>query len=200
MDRRTEKTRQSIIDAFVKLTNKSGYEKVSVKDIIQEANIGRSTFYDHFETKDELARYICYSLFDHIFGENIPICSTHDFSKTPPNTKNHITHILYHLRDKRQYYIGILTYLHGSMFLRFMREYMQQYIQISFTDVEEYHLNNIPEDFIRNHITNSLIGMIHWWLRGEMRKTPEEMADYFCTLMNTNFIELKHDKSINHVY
>lgn len=57
MDRRTEKTRQSIIDAFVKLTNKSGYEKVSVKDIIQEANIGRSTFYDHFETKDELARY-----------------------------------------------------------------------------------------------------------------------------------------------
>lgn len=59
MDRRTEKTRQSIIDAFVKLTNKSGYEKVSVKDIIQEANIGRSTFYDHFETKDELARYIC---------------------------------------------------------------------------------------------------------------------------------------------
>lgn len=200
MDRRTEKTRQSIIDAFVKLTNKSGYEKVSVKDIIQEANIGRSTFYDHFKTKDELARYICYSLFDHIFGENIPICSTHDFSKTPPNTKNRITHILYHLRDKRQYYIGILTYLHGSMFLRFMREYMQQYIQISFTDVEEYHLNNIPEDFIRNHITNSLIGMIHWWLRGEMRKTPEEMADYFCTLMNTNFIELKHDKSINHVY
>ena len=77
---------------------------------------------------------------------------------------------------------------------------MQQYIQISFTDVEEYHLNNIPEDFIRNHITNSLIGMIHWWLRGEMSKTPEEMADYFCTLMNTNFIELKHDKSINHVY
>lgn len=70
MDRRTEKTRQAIIDAFVKLTNKSGYEKISVKDIIQEANVGRSTFYDHFETKDELARAICYALFEHILGLN----------------------------------------------------------------------------------------------------------------------------------
>ena len=177
-----------------KLTNKSGYEKINVKDIIQEANVGRSTFYDHFETKDELARAICYALFEHIFGENVPVCSTHDFSKTPINTKNRITHILYHLRDKRQYYLGILKYLHGSMFLRFMREYMQQHIQISFTNVTEYHMTNIPEDFIRNHITNSLIGMIHWWLRNGMQQTPEEMAEYFCTLMNTNLIELKSDK------
>lgn len=36
MDRRTEKTRQSIIDAFVKLTNKSGYEKVSVKILFRK--------------------------------------------------------------------------------------------------------------------------------------------------------------------
>lgn len=194
MDRRTEKTKQSIIDAFVKLTNKTDYEKISVKDIILEANVGRSTFYDHFETKDELARYICYSLFEHIFGENVPVCSTHDFSQTPPDTKNRIAHILYHLRDKRQYYLGILKYLRGSVFLRFMREYMQRHIHISFKDVQEYNHYNIPEDFIRNHITNSLIGMIRWWLYNDMRQTPEEMADYFCTLMNTNLIELKSDK------
>lgn len=80
------------------------------------------------------------------------------------------------------------------MFLRFMREYMQQHIHISFKDVQEYNHYNIPEDFIRNHITNSLIGMIRWWLYNDMRQTPEEMADYFCTLMNTNLIELKSDK------
>lgn len=81
MDRRTEKTKQSIIDAFVKLTNKTDYEKISVKDIILEANVGRSTFYDHFETKDELARYICSSLFEHILEKMSPYAQPTIFLK-----------------------------------------------------------------------------------------------------------------------
>ena len=68
MDRRQKKTRQAIIDAFVKLLTKTSYEKVSVKDIIDAADVGRSTFYSHFETKDDLARQICFELFDHIFS------------------------------------------------------------------------------------------------------------------------------------
>ena len=88
MDRRQKKTRQAIIDAFVKLLTKTSYEKVSVKEIIDAANVGRSTFYSHFETKDDLARQICFELFDHIFSPVIPPCSTHNFSDMPQNTKH----------------------------------------------------------------------------------------------------------------
>ena len=58
MDRRQARTRQAIIDAFVTLLYKSSYEKISVKEIIDTANVGRSTFYSHFETKDDLACHI----------------------------------------------------------------------------------------------------------------------------------------------
>lgn len=87
MDRRQKKTRQAIIDAFVKLLTKTSYEKVSVKDIIDAADVGRSTFYSHFETKDDLARQICFELFDHIFSPDIPSCSTHNFSDMPQTRK-----------------------------------------------------------------------------------------------------------------
>lgn len=42
MDRRQKKTRQAIIDAFVKLLTKTSYEKVSVKDIIKPYPLSRT--------------------------------------------------------------------------------------------------------------------------------------------------------------
>ena len=110
MDRRQARTRQAIIDAFVNLLDKSSYEKISVKEIIDTANVGRSTFYSHFETKDDLACQICNNLFEHIFSHVIPPCSTHNFSEVEPSAETRITHILYHLRDKRKYYIGIIKH------------------------------------------------------------------------------------------
>ena len=142
MDRRQKKTRQAIIDAFVKLLTKTSYEKVSVKDIIDAADVGRSTFYSHFETKDDLARQICFELFDHIFSPVVPPCSTHNFSDMPQNTETRITHILYHLRDKREYYLGIINYDDGTLFLGFFRDYMLQNVSIKMSgSYDEYFVS-----------------------------------------------------------
>jgi len=56
LDRRTERTRQALDDAFVKLMFERGYELLSVADIIEAANVGRSTFYEHYTGKEELLR------------------------------------------------------------------------------------------------------------------------------------------------
>ena len=53
-DRRVERTRQVVRDAFLALMAERGLDEISVQDICRRANIGRSTFYIHFENKDQL--------------------------------------------------------------------------------------------------------------------------------------------------
>jgi len=53
-DRRVERTRQLIRTAFQSLLEEKGYETLTVQEIIDRANVGRATFYAHFDNKDEL--------------------------------------------------------------------------------------------------------------------------------------------------
>ena len=69
MDRRQQKTKIAIHQAMTTLLKKKKFEALTVQDIIDEANIGRSTFYSHFETKEELLEEICREMFAHVFSK-----------------------------------------------------------------------------------------------------------------------------------
>jgi AcrR family transcriptional regulator len=53
-DRRVQRTRKLLQDALIALVLEKGYEAVTVQDIIDRANVGRSTFYAHFLDKQHL--------------------------------------------------------------------------------------------------------------------------------------------------
>src|SRR4029079_6347017 len=53
-DRRVGKTRRALKEALTDLILAQGYESVTVQDLIDRADVGRSTFYAHFMDKDDL--------------------------------------------------------------------------------------------------------------------------------------------------
>ena len=67
MDRRQRKTREAIFNAFTGLLSQKDYTQITVGEIIDRADIGRATFYAHFETKEILLKEFCRELFCHIF-------------------------------------------------------------------------------------------------------------------------------------
>ena len=94
MDRRQLKTRKAIFCAFRNLLEKKRYENITVQDIIDEADVGRSTFYSHFETKDLLLNAMCEDMFYHIF-ENDPC----PWVGKDTDLEGKLSHTLWHIRE-----------------------------------------------------------------------------------------------------
>jgi len=177
MDRRQRKTREAIFNAFNELLAQKSFSNITIQNIIDKADIGRSTFYSHFETKDDLLKEMCTSLFEHVFSgiPNSNIKCDHDFSTTT-NSKTIITHLIYHLNENRKNILGILTCDNGDMFLQFFRHYLNDLLP-KYIDIKPQ--KNIPEDFIINHISGSFVNMVQWWLKNGLKESPEELTNYF---------------------
>lgn len=57
-NRRVEESINFIIEAFLILMQRECYEHITITQICQEANVGRNTFYRHFNTKEDLLKLI----------------------------------------------------------------------------------------------------------------------------------------------
>src|SRR5690242_15633867 len=53
-DRRVRRTRRALQNALVGLIAERGYPRTTVQDVLDRADVGRSTFYAHFRDKDAL--------------------------------------------------------------------------------------------------------------------------------------------------
>ena len=57
-DRRVARTRNALHQAFMDLVAERDYEAITIADVIARADVGRSTFYQHYSNKDEILRAV----------------------------------------------------------------------------------------------------------------------------------------------
>jgi len=174
MDRRQKKTRQAVFEAFTGLLETKTYSNITVQDIIDEADIGRSTFYSHFETKDDLLKALCEEIFDHVFAENLTKEHTHDFSTRKKYLQAEITHILYHLQDNSRYIKRILSCESGEMFMSYFKNNLEKI----FTNELQKKKTEVPKEYLLNHMVCDFAETVRWWMRHDTY-TPEEICKFF---------------------
>jgi len=179
MDRRQRKTREAIFDAFSKLLIHNSYSQITVQEIIDEANVGRTTFYAHFPTKDDLLREMCAELFEHVFSQKPEAEPTHDFSMATGDPKTIVTHILYHLREHGRTMIILLTCENGELFQRYFHQYFYELVTLHMFRGNTRKNTIVPDDFLIDHISGSFVNLVRWWLKNQMKQPPEEIAEYF---------------------
>ena len=179
MDRRQQKTRAAIFAAFSKLLAEKSYGKITVQEIIDTANIGRTTFYDHFETKDDLLKALCEELFGHIISSAADCTHTHGLYSEGNAPESVFCHLLQHLQENENNILGLLSSESSEIFLRYFKDSLNELIQKQFIGQDRSANLDIPEDFLVNHISGSFVEMVLWWTRGQMKQTPEELDRYF---------------------
>ena len=109
MDRRQQKTRAAIFDAFGSLLEAKSYNRITVQDIIDAANVGRTTFYAHFETKDDLLKALCEELFGHIVSTAEDRTHTHGLYSQQDAPESIFCHLLQHLQENGRNILGLLS-------------------------------------------------------------------------------------------
>lgn len=178
MDKRQQKSRKVIFEAFSNLLSKKSYNHITVQEIIDLANIGRSTFYAHFETKDELLNSMCNQIFGHIFSEVLSAEKNHDFSNDYNTLSAKLTHLLYHLKEQQTNIISLLSGESSDIFMRYFRVYLEQL----FFEYELPFGLHIPKDFVINYYVSSFAEAVKWWVKEDMISPPEKIVEYYMTL------------------
>ena len=179
MDRRQQKTRKAIYDAFALLLTEKNYNHITVQNIIDVANVGRTTFYAHFETKDELLKSVCEEFFGHIITRAIDSSQSCDTCLQHHVPHSVFCHILQHLQKNDHHVLGLLSCRNNELFLQYFKSSMNELIRNQFV-IQTNQLNvDVPQDFLINHMTVSFVEMVNWWIKGNMKQTPEELDQYF---------------------
>lgn len=183
MDRRQKKTREAIFSAFTALLSKKHYNQITVGEIISLADVGRATFYAHFETKDFLLKELCEELFCHIFDATDQGSAKHRhiFSCNAPSSV--ILHLLQHLQKNDNNILDLLACENNELFLRYFKENLKILIQNQLHLFENKRSNDIPVDYWINHIATSFVETVKWWVDNGLKQSPETLSEYFLAVI-----------------
>ncbi len=169
MDRRQMKTRKAIFRAFRSLLEKKRYDHITVGDIIEEADVGRSTFYSHFETKDMLLEAMCSEIFHHVF-ENDPC----PWADKGDRLEVKLAHTLWHIKESRSDLTGVLLSDGGELFMGYFKKHLHTLFEEHLSEFP----TDVPKDFLLNHLASSVSEAVKWWVAHKFEESPEELAEY----------------------
>lgn len=179
MDRRQRKTREAIFSAFTDLLSKKEFNQITVGEIIEKADIGRATFYAHFETKDFLLKELCEELFCHIFDATNDRQSEHKhiFDCDAPDSV--FLHLFRHLQKNDNNILGLLSCQNNELFLQYFKSNLKNLVTTQLPLFKSKKSEKLPKSFWINHISSTFVETLKWWLDNGRKESPETITEYF---------------------
>lgn len=176
-DRRSQRTQQALLDALISLLAVKHYDEISINDIIDRANVGRSTFYAHYKAKDDLLK----SGFDRVLDMLINHIS---FGEADQELRLDTSPLFRHAQGHYELYRSLVW---GSGFELLSRDghaelstKFQQRLTSLLSGKPE---PSIPLPILSYSMAGTLLILLKWWLDNKMPYSPEDMDKFFQKLV-----------------
>lgn len=178
IDRRVTRTRNALYDALVRLMLRKDYDAIGIKDILEEADVGRSTFYAHFTSKDELLARSLERLGKLLVDGQRQALAAPAGSSEPFGFS---LAMFEHVAGYKRLYDTIA----GTRAAAIVRE-AQRDVLITFLDDWPglRHDEVIPRELAIAHIASTFMTVMTWWLERRFSLEPREIDAIFRRLAN----------------
>jgi AcrR family transcriptional regulator len=181
-DRRINRTRRLMHEALMALIVEKGYEAVTVQDILDRADVGRSTFYAHYKDKDELLL----SGFEHLrtlFEQQQQSLLAVKNGASGPEF-NMILELFRHTGQHHKLYKAIAGKQSGEMILKYLHRYLYDMLIVPHTALaKSKKALPVPIEITTYWIVSSLLSLMIWWLDNNMPFSAEKMDEMFRQLI-----------------
>ena len=174
-DRRTQRTNHKLNAAMVELITEKRFDDVTVQNLIDRADVGRSTFYSHYRDKQDLFRKN-WERFLEMLAQMIRWENAGKASFMP------VAFLFEHLRNVQPFYRGLRrSGMLDSVYTSGVRTLKKQ-IEPGLSARVKSNAS-IPVPILADQLVNELFVLLKWWLENGMPYPPERMDQIYHDLV-----------------
>lgn len=184
MDRRVRKTRQALQEALITLILERGYEALTVQDILDRANVGRSTFYAHFYDLEDLLQ----SEFEVLQAE-----FEQHIAQAPQQGDDiwAISRLMFqHAQAYRRLYQAVVGKSSEKIIQTQLKHYLSLQIRAKL-QISWGKNDAITLDMLENYLVTAFMGLLKWWLDKDLPYTAAQIAQIYQDLCQDGLAKYK---------
>lgn len=186
-DRRKERTRRQLQDAMLQLLEEKHHKTITVQDVVDVADLGRTTFYLHYKDINDLLSS-CLEQIVNQMAEHFKPLSHAEFGHNPVIREK----VFQHVQERRALFWqllgdeGVAEVIHR--FRRFNAKRLEEHLREQGAALA---LADNDIQLISNYLAGAMLTTIIWWLENDMPLSPEQMANQVHRLTSTVFLSLE---------
>lgn len=169
VDRRVQRTHRELHEALISLMIERGWDGVSVQEICERADVGRSTFYVHFADKEELLL----SGFEHLHASMDAVRSS------AKGTFTFAEALIEHAQENLRVFRAVVGKKSGQLVLNRFREVVVRLVD---ADLQSLKVADDERPSVARYIGGAFVELLTTWLDRPNRSDPKEVAATFLRL------------------
>jgi len=187
-DRRSRRSRRLIVDALLALMGEKRFDRITVQEILDRADVGRTTFYAQFRNKED----VLVSEVERVLGQlhEQQLAST----EVPVDQLLPSAGFFRHVEETQSFYPALVRGLaidpHYQAVHRFLRDYAARQLALVASSREL----DVPPEIVADYLAGAFLTLVHWWLDHGLPYTPEQMEAFFQQLVMPGIRMLLHDE------